>query len=89
MANPLTDQVAAVSSGLVCGEPLVDLDYREDSGAEADANFVLTAKGGLVEVQVTAEQGPFTHSQLNQMLKNAEAAAEQLFAMQRTAIAAK
>jgi len=89
VANPLTDQVAAVSSGLVCGEPLVDLDYREDSGAEADANFVLTAKGGLVEVQVTAEQGPFTHSQLNQMLKNAEAAAEQLFAMQRTAIAAK
>ncbi len=89
VANPLTDQVAAVSCGLVCGESLVDLDYREDSGAEADANFVLTAKGGLVEVQVTAEQGPFTHSQLNQMLKNAEAAAEQLFAMQRKALEAK
>ena len=89
VVNPLTDQVAAVSCGLVCGEPLVDLDYREDSGAEADANFVLTAKGGLVEVQVTAEQGPFTHSQLNQMLKNAEAAAEQLFIMQRKALEAK
>ena len=87
--NPLTDQVAAVSCGLVSGEPLVDLDYREDSGADADANFVLTAKGGLVEVQVTAEQGPFTHSQLNQMLKNAEAAAEQLFAMQLRALEAK
>tara|TARA_B100000745_G_scaffold261715_1_gene185623 strand:+ start:188 stop:907 length:720 start_codon:yes stop_codon:yes gene_type:complete len=87
--NPLTDQVAAVSCGLVNGEPLVDLDYREDSGADADANFVLTAKGGLVEVQVTAEQGPFTHSQLNQMLKNAEAAAEQLFAMQLRALEAK
>ena len=54
--SPLTGQVAAVSCGLVGGEAVLDLDYAEDSGAEADANFVLTDGGGIVEIQGTAEK---------------------------------
>ncbi|HYB09271.1 MAG TPA: ribonuclease PH, partial [Alphaproteobacteria bacterium] len=56
---PLTDQVAAVSCGIFQGRPILDLDYVEDSAADADANFVLTARGGIVEVQGTAEKHPF------------------------------
>ena len=59
-ASPLTGQVAAVSCGLVGGAAVLDLDYAEDSGAEADANFVLTDGGGIVEIQGTAEKAPFT-----------------------------
>ena len=54
-ANPITGQVAAVSCGLWEGTPVLDLDYPEDSKAQADANFVLTGSGGIVEVQGTAE----------------------------------
>ena len=57
---PFSDQVAAISCGLVGGTALLDLDYAEDSGAQADANFVMTGRGGLVEVQATAEQEPFS-----------------------------
>src|ERR1700719_344425 len=62
--SPLKDHVAAVSCGIVKGEALLDLDYAEDSTAETDANFVLTGKGGLVEIQGTAEGAPFTEDQL-------------------------
>jgi ribonuclease PH len=55
---PLREPVAAISCGLVGGAPVLDLDYAEDSAAEADANFVLAASGGIVEIQVTAEQTP-------------------------------
>ena len=65
---PLTDQVAAVSCGIVGGEAVLDLDYAEDSTADADANFVLTAAGGIVEVQATAEGDPFSEAQLIAML---------------------
>ncbi|MBI3441408.1 MAG: ribonuclease PH, partial [Proteobacteria bacterium] len=61
--NPLIDEVAAVSCGLYKGIAVLDLDYAEDSTAEADANFVMTGKGGLVEVQGTAEQRPFSEGQ--------------------------
>ena len=84
---PLTDQVAAVSCGIVGGEAVLDLDYAEDSTADADANFVLTAAGGIVEVQATAEGDPFSEAQLIAMLALARAGTEQLFALQRDALA--
>ena len=83
---PLVDQVAGISCGLIAGEAVADLDYSEDSTAEADANFVITAGGGLVEIQATGEQGPFTRRQFEQMLEIAETACDQLFAVQRTAL---
>ncbi len=84
---PLADQVAAVSCGIVGGEAVLDLDYAEDSTADADANFVLTASGGIVEVQGTAEGDPFSEAQLIAMLGLARAGAEELFALQRDALA--
>jgi len=83
---PLFDQVAAVSCGLYRGAVLLDLDYAEDSTAEADANFVLTAKGGIVEVQATAETEPFTPAQFEHLLRFAAAGATDLFATQRAAL---
>ncbi|HEX9931269.1 MAG TPA: ribonuclease PH [Allosphingosinicella sp.] len=83
---PLKDQVAAVSCGLWHGEPVLDLDYDEDSKAQADANFVLTGKGGLVEVQGTAEGEPFSEAQLLSLLKLARHGTEQLFRHQRAAV---
>ncbi len=69
---PLTDSVAAVSCGLVQGTPVLDLDYDEDSGAQADANFVLTGRGGIVEVQATAEDAPFDRQSFDRLLDLAE-----------------
>ena len=57
---PLRDHVAAISCGIYNGTPVLDLDYAEDSGADTDANFVLTGNGGIVEIQGTAEKTPFT-----------------------------
>jgi ribonuclease PH len=85
-AVPLTGQVAAVSCGLVSGEAVLDLDYQEDSGAEADANFVLTQGGGIVEIQGTAEQAPFAESQFLALLHLARLGTEQLFAAQSAAL---
>src|SRR5205823_1652174 len=65
---PLAGQVAAISCGIAGGEPVLDLDYEEDSAAEADANFVLTDAGGIVEVQGTAERAPFSEAQLLRLL---------------------
>jgi ribonuclease PH len=83
---PLKDQVAAVSCGLWQGEPVLDLDYDEDSKAQADANFVLTGNGGLVEVQGTAEGEPFSEAQLMSLLKLARHGTDQLFRQQRAAV---
>ena len=85
--SPLTGQVAAVSCGLVGGEAVLDLDYAEDSGAEADANFVLTEGGGIVEIQGTAEKDPFSEPQFLQLMQLARAGTSRLFAMQREALA--
>lgn len=82
---PLRDQVAAVSCGLWNGQPVLDLDYAEDSKAQTDANFVLTGAGGLVEVQGTAEGEPFSEAQLMELLRLARAGTETLFARQREA----
>ena len=84
---PLAGQVAAVSCGIVGGEAVLDLDYAEDSTAEADANFVLTADGGIVEIQGTAEKAPFAERQFLDMLGLARKGAARLFALQRTALA--
>ena len=67
-ANPLRGEVAAVSAGIVDGEILLDLDYSEDSRAEADFNMVMTADGDIVELQGTGEERPFTQAELARML---------------------
>jgi len=85
-AVPLTGQVGAVSCGIVAGEAVLDLDYAEDSGADADANFVLTDAGGIVEVQGTAEKAPFSEAQFSQMLALAKAGLARLFEVQRQAV---
>ena len=85
--DPLRDHVAAVSCGLYKGTPVLDLDYAEDSAAETDANFVLTGRGGIVEVQGTAEMEPFTQEQLLELLGLARAGTERLVALQKEAIA--
>ena len=83
---PLTDQVAAVSCGIYRDNVLLDLDYEEDSNAEADANFVLTGSGKLIEVQATAETEPFDRALFDQMLTLAEQGIVELCAKQRVAI---
>ena len=85
-AFPLGDSVAAVSCGIVAGEPVLDLDYAEDSTAEADANFVITGTGGIVEIQATAEHAPFVDAQFAALLKLARGGTERLFALQRKAL---
>jgi len=67
--SPFVDSVAAVSCGIVDGTPVLDLDYVEDSGAEADANFVITGNGGLVEVQATAEENAFSEEAFLRLLR--------------------
>ncbi|CAM2751010.1 MULTISPECIES: ribonuclease PH [Methylobacterium] len=85
--DPLRDHVAAVSCGLYKGNPVLDLDYAEDSAAETDANFVLTGKGGIVEVQGTAEMEPFSEAQLLELLRLARAGTDRLVALQKETIA--
>src|SRR6201994_2924999 len=80
---PLTGQVAAVSCGIVGGQPVLDLDYDEDSSADADANFVLTDAGGLVEIQATAEKNSFSEAEFSNLLSLARIATTVLFAAQR------
>jgi ribonuclease PH len=82
----LTDTVAAVSVGLVGGEPLLDLSYEEDAGAEVDCNVVMTGSGALVEVQGTAEGAPFSRGDLDAMLDLAESGIKQLSQIQRDAL---
>ena len=83
---PLTDEVAAVSCGLYQGHAVLDLDYTEDSGAQADANFVLTHDGGIVEIQGTAEESPFRPNEFDQLMQLARKGVDELTRMQRTAL---
>jgi ribonuclease PH len=87
-APPLTGTVAAVSCGIVAGVPLLDLDYREDSSAEVDANVVMTGDGGLVEVQATAERTPLSRAHLDDLLALAAAGIVELRALQDAAVLA-
>ncbi len=85
-ALPLREPLAAVACGIVGGEVRLDLDYAEDSTAQADANFVLTASGQLVEVQFTSEDVPLGRDQFEAMLDLAEAGVRQLIGLQRQAL---
>ena len=86
-ALPLREPVAAVSCGIVGGEAVLDLDYAEDSTAQADGNFVLSASGGIVEVQITAEDQPVTSEQFDAMRRLASGGIASLVELQRQALA--
>jgi ribonuclease PH len=89
-ASPvLQDCVAAISVGIVGGQPLLDLNYAEDSTAEVDMNVVMTGRGAFVEVQGTAEQTPFAKERLDEMLALATAGIGRLIALQRRALEAR
>jgi ribonuclease PH len=85
-AIPFGDQVAAVSCGIYRGQAVLDLDYEEDSNVQADANFVLTGAGGIVEIQTTAEDEPFSHAQFEDMMGLAETGIRRLAVLQRAAL---
>ena len=85
LGRVLVDTVAAVSVGIVDGEPLLDLDYVEDSSAEVDLNVVMTGGGRLVEVQATAEGAPFSRDELDAMLELGVAGIDEISAAQREA----
>jgi ribonuclease PH len=87
-ALPLTQSVAAVSTGMVDGRALLDLDYSEDSRAEVDANVVMTGDGGLVEVQATAERTPLSRASLDELLALAADGIAELRTAQDQAVAA-
>ena len=84
--DPLKDHVAALSCGIYDGVVVCDLDYAEDSGAQTDANFVMTGSGGLVEVQGTAEGEPFSQAQLLDLLAMARNGIAELVALQKLAV---
>ena len=83
----LQDHVAAVSCGIFASQPVIDLDYLEDSAAETDANFVMTGSGGIVEIQGTAEGAPFSQEQLLELMDLARAGIADLVALQKVAVA--
>ncbi|MDA8225605.1 MAG: ribonuclease PH [Betaproteobacteria bacterium] len=85
--TPLRDAVAAVSVGLWNGQPVLDMDYAEDSGCDTDMNIVMTGQGHLVEIQGTAEGTAFSRSQLDQLLTLAESGIARLIEIQRASLA--
>lgn len=80
---PIVDTISAISCGIYDGVPVLDLDYIEDSSAETDANFVITGKGGIVEIQGTAERTPFTQPQFLELLALASKGTSEIAAIQR------
>lgn len=85
--DPIKQMIAAVSVGMYQGEPVLDLDYPEDSAAETDLNVVMTSTGGFIEVQGTAEGAPFQPDELNAMLALAQKGMTDIFALQHAALA--
>ena len=86
VSRVLKDHVAAISCGIHGGQPVIDLDYVEDSSAGTDANFVMTGKGGIVEIQGTAEGEPFTEEQFAELLALAKKGIARLVDLQKMAI---
>jgi ribonuclease PH len=84
--SPIVDFVAAVSVGVVGGTPLLDLEYTEDSACDTDMNVVMTAAGGFVEVQGTAEGAPFTRAEMDQLLALATSGIDELVVRQRASL---
>lgn len=84
--NPITDSVSAISCGVYQGTPVLDLDYAEDSTAAVDANFVLTGKGGIVEIQGTGEERPFSEDEFHQLLALAKKGCGELVVFQTSAL---
>ena len=85
--SPLLDHVAAVSVGVYQGQPVLDLDYPEDSACDTDMNVVMTGAGGFVEIQGTAEGAPFSREEMAQLLALAEQGITELVALQKAALA--
>lgn len=85
-SDPITDQVAAVSCGVFDNQPVLDLDYEEDSNAEADSNFVLTGGGSIVEIQATGEKRGFSRLEFERLFALAEGGCAELFALQRAVV---
>ena len=86
VANPLAQKVAAVSCGIYQGTPVLDLDYPEDSAADADANFVLLENGHIAEAQATAEGAPYDEEALLRLLRLARIGCAEIFAAQERAV---
>ena len=87
VSDPLTDAVAAVSCGIYAGQPVLDLDYPEDSEAGVDGNFVMTGSGRLIEVQMSAEGATFSHDQMSELMALADKGVTDLVAAQKAAVA--
>lgn len=87
-ANPVKDQVAAVSVGIFQGQPVLDLDYPEDSNCDTDMNVIMTGAGGLVEIQGTAEGEPFSRAEMNTLLDLAQDGIQRLIQAQKAALGA-
>jgi ribonuclease PH len=85
--EPLKDHVAAISCGICKNEPVLDLDYAEDSEADTDANFVMTGSGGIVEIQGTAEKTPFSEAELAALMALAKTGIARLVELQKLAVA--
>ena len=86
VTDPLTDNVAAVSCGLYAGQPVLDLDYPEDSEAGVDGNFVMTGRGRLIEVQMSAEGATFSRDEMGQLIDLADKGVAELVAAQDAAV---
>jgi ribonuclease PH len=86
---PIREPVAAISCGIYQNNPILDLDYDEDSAAETDANFVLTASGGIVEIQGTAEATPFSEEQFLRLLRLARIGCDRIVAEQKRVLGLK
>ncbi|MCA0908124.1 ribonuclease PH [Ruegeria marisrubri] len=87
ISDPLVDPVAAVSCGIYAGQPVLDLDYPEDSEAGVDGNFIMTGSGKLIEVQMSAEGSVFSRAQMDQLMDLAEKGVSELAAAQKAAAA--
>ncbi|TNF20154.1 MAG: ribonuclease PH [Rhodobacteraceae bacterium] len=87
VSDPLAEPVAAVSCGIYAGQPVLDLDYPEDSEAGVDGNFIMLGNKQLIEVQMSAEGATYSRDQMNALLDLAEAGVEQLVAVQKAAVA--
>ncbi|NHX28254.1 ribonuclease PH, partial [Escherichia coli] len=86
ISDPLTDHVAAVSCGIYAGQPVLDLDYPEDSEAGVDGNFVMTGGGQMIEVQMSAEGATYSRAQMDHLLDLADKGVAELVAAQKAAV---